>query len=518
MEIKGNIKNVKRIPDDESKNFKKTSEKDIVEINKNAKHPFHYIIDGFRYSWKQDLSNNRVNLRCATDRKNCSASIIISANDLKKIENKENGQITYNLSGVHGCKKENINKTDIANTSTTKEEKNTARTIIRNNITKPLNFFLEELNKLKFSLKYYEIKNLVYQEKNAKYPKNDDFLNNIDKITIDLNDDIDNKNLPFCFGYFKYINPNNKYREESFIIFTTVYQLKILRDANIIYIDATFRTAPKGFYQMLNIIADDSNSHINIPVAHIPMTHKTQFLYEHVLNTLLNIASDNGLELSFDSKTIMTDFEKPIRNAIKKISKGVKLKGCFFHFVKALWSKSKKLGLCCKNKIKYTKIIIFCLKMSTLLKREDQIQLFDDIDTFIDNLGENKSYILFKKYFDKNWKNNKFIIFDLINDNQVRSRTNNIAEGFHRKLNQLIEIQNPKCSLVVDVLKNIAIFNFKKSVKNLTVVKNEIEEYPDIWSSCYDYIIRFHKKYHCDLNIKKIIELKENAEFNIDKI
>ena len=126
--------------------------------------------------------------------------------------------------------------------------------------------------------------------------------------------------------------------------------------------------------------------------------------------------------------------------------------------------------------------------------------------------------MLFKKYFDKNWKNNKFIIFDLINDNQVRSRTNNIAEGFHRKLNQLIEIQNPKCSLVVDVLKNIAIFNFKKSVKNLTVVKNEIEEYPDIWSSCYDYIIRFHKKYHCDLNIKKIIELKENAEFNIDKI
>ena len=247
------------------------------------------------------------------------------------------------MSGVHVCKKENKIKTYITNTTTTKEEKNTARIIIRNNITKPLNFFVEELNKLKFSLKYNEIKNLVYQEKNAKYPKNDDFLNNIDKITIDLNDDIDNKNLPFCLGYFKYINPNNKYRQESFIIFTTIYQIKILRDATIIYMDGTFRTAPKGFYQMLNIIANDSNSHNNIPVAHIPITHKTLFLYEHVFNTLLNVASDNGLELSSDSKTIMTDFEKLIRHAIKNILKIVKLKGFFFHFVKALWSKSKKL-------------------------------------------------------------------------------------------------------------------------------------------------------------------------------
>ena len=122
--------------------------------------------------------------------------------------------------------------------------------------------------------------------------------------------------------------------------------------------DGTFRTTPKGFYQMLNIIAYDSISHNDIPIAHIPMTHKKQFLYEPVFNTILNFSSDNGLEISFDSKTIMTDFEKPIRNVIKKI-----LKGCYFHFVKALWSKSKKFGLCSKHKIKYTKIIIFSLKM-----------------------------------------------------------------------------------------------------------------------------------------------------------
>ena len=142
--------------------------------------------------------------------------------------------------------------------------------------------------------------------------------------------------------------------------------------------------------------------------------------------------------------------------------------------------------------------------MPILLKRKDQIQLFDDIEAFIHNLEDNKSYILFIKNFNKNWKNNKFIIFDLINDNQIRSKTNNIAEGFHRKLNQLIEIQNPKYSLVVDVIKNITINHFKKSVKSLTIVKHENESFPDIRRTCYDYIIRFHKNYHCNLNIKKI--------------
>ena len=92
-------------------------------MNKKLKHPFHYIIDEYRYSWKQDLANNRINLRCAMDRKICRASIIISATDLKKIENKEAWEITYNMSGVHGYKKEDKLKTDLTNTSNTKEEK-----------------------------------------------------------------------------------------------------------------------------------------------------------------------------------------------------------------------------------------------------------------------------------------------------------------------------------------------------------------------------------------------------------
>ena len=57
--------------------------------------------------------------------------------------------------------------------------------------------------------------------------------------------------------------------------------------------------------------------------------------------------------------TDLTDFEKPLQNAIKKNFPGAVIDGCFFHFVKLLWAKSKKLGLCKCDQLKKTKLIIF---------------------------------------------------------------------------------------------------------------------------------------------------------------
>ena len=41
----------------------------------------------------------------------------------------------------------------------------------------------------------------------------------------------------------------------------------------------------------------------------------------------------------------MTDFEIPLRKAIKNNFPGYILHGCFFHFCKAVWRKIKKLNL-----------------------------------------------------------------------------------------------------------------------------------------------------------------------------
>ena len=59
----------------------------------------------------------------------------------------------------------------------------------------------------------------------------------------------------------------------------------------------------------------------------------------------------------------MIDFEKPLQNAIKKNFPKAQVDGCYFHFVKLLWTKAKTLGLTTKNRLKITKILIFILKL-----------------------------------------------------------------------------------------------------------------------------------------------------------
>lgn len=59
----------------------------------------------------------------------------------------------------------------------------------------------------------------------------------------------------------------------------------------------------------------------------------------------------------------MADFEISLQKELRKNFINSKIDGCFFHYVKLLWSKTKKFGLCTKEKIKTTKIILFILKI-----------------------------------------------------------------------------------------------------------------------------------------------------------
>ena len=52
----------------------------------------------------------------------------------------------------------------------------------------------------------------------------------------------------------------------------------------------------------------------------------------------------------------MIDFEVGFQKSIKATIPDNLFSGCFFHYVKLLWDKAKRLGLSKKNKIKHIKI------------------------------------------------------------------------------------------------------------------------------------------------------------------
>ena len=132
-----------------------------------------------------------------------------------------------------------------------------AKTIIIQNKEKSLGWHISNLKNLNIILSDNKVKRLVYDIKEAHFPKDEDFLKNISQIKINDKNNAKLVENNFLYEYSKHINPNNNNREEKFIIYTTIFQLNKLALSDLIFIDATFRTSPKHFYQMLNILCKD---------------------------------------------------------------------------------------------------------------------------------------------------------------------------------------------------------------------------------------------------------------------
>ena len=90
---------------------------------------------------------------------------------------------------------------------------------------------------------------------------------------------------------------------------------------------------------------------------------------------------DFKIEIDFKKISIMTDFERGIRKALKEVFDGKPLYDCYFHFIKNLWEKEKQFGLFKRDLRKTTSIIIFSMKMYPYLIRE----LITSVNGFVKN-------------------------------------------------------------------------------------------------------------------------------------
>ena len=64
-------------------------------------------------------------------------------------------------------------------------------------------------------------------------------------------------------------------------------------------------------------------------------------------------------DIKFSDKSIMCDFEKSLRTAIKSNLKDIELQGCYFHYAKGIYKRCKDYHLFTKNKKKETKLHLF---------------------------------------------------------------------------------------------------------------------------------------------------------------
>ena len=123
------------------------------------------------------------------------------------------------------------------------------------------------------------------------------------------------------------------------------FQINYFQEISELFIDGTFKVAPKNWYQLLNIFGYDKKHNIYKPLAFIILNTKSEEIYNEVLEKIIELVKSNTSLKSFKDIKIMSDFEIGLRRAIKNKFEDCLLDGCYFHFCKAIWKKIKKLNL-----------------------------------------------------------------------------------------------------------------------------------------------------------------------------
>ena len=426
----------------------------------------------YKYSYKDRLTADYYTYRC-THRTKCKVVIKIKKSELIKYKEEQNLDLNYEITSKE--KNHTCNNAIIKEKKTNKTENNSIATaLILSNINKPISFHLENFKNNNLYKTKNQVERLLQKIRENNFPLDVDFLKDISKITITLDNEPELTNINICYKYVHILNPNKKNFLEKYIIFTTTFQMKMLKKSKQIFIDGTFKSCPRGYYQILNITSFIDEINGNIPIFMIPISGKSEFIYNKVFFDIKEILSENNISLNDIAKNIMCDFEPSLIKSVKKNFTNSKVDGCYFHFVKLMWSKAKSLGLCNRNNIKLTKILVFILKLLPFLPHDERENLFKKTEEYFSINSENEKKLLL--YFKKNWLKNKYIDYYELSNDEYLSRTNNYVESFHAYLNSILESYHPKISYLIEkyseYLRNVYL-KFKTSLVKNSVLKKE---------------------------------------------
>ena len=150
----------------------------------------------------------------------------------------------------------------------------------------------------------------------------------------------------------------------------------------------------------------------------------------------------------------MLDFEKASRKALKVNFPEADIKGCYYHYAKALWAKAKKYGLTRKKISFETYTLIFSFKIYQFIPVKDKNDYLNEIFSLYSDKPEYKKLV---KYFVKNLKDCNFLDFEYLDKVQIQERTDNVSENFNKNLNKLIGRPHPKVSYLVEKLKEYTV-------------------------------------------------------------
>jgi hypothetical protein len=232
------------------------------------------------------------------------------------------------------------------------------------------------------------------------------------------------------------------------MLFTTAQDLIKLGQADEVYVDGTFKAAPPPFYQLFTIhsrIGYDANHTTLMARAYMLLPGKTTAVYLAALNQLMTLMGQHmpaGAALQWTK--VSADFEVGLLNALRHADfdpeGALQLGCCHFHFCSAVYKRfAASMADLYRHGQGVRKFVrrLFALPFLPvhLVQPAYEVLLAQAVPA--DLLGD-ANWPAFQAYFRSTWIDNARNRH-LANVFNRERRTNNDVEGYHQRLNKILQ-------------------------------------------------------------------------------
>ena len=216
--------------------------------------------------------------------------------------------------------------------------------------------------------------------------------------------------------------------DNKIIAFASDRGLKELSNAETYYVDGTFDTAPRLFYQLITIHAFVLG--VMLPLVFGLLPNKEQRTYVRFMTMVKDKAAALGYHLK--PVRIMQDFELGLMNANLLVFPEVAMKGCFFHYAQCLWRKIQNLGLAVDYKDSDVVRAWFRKVLALPFVPEQQVaEAFASICRSAPDVSRVSEFIC---YYNSTWISGQYPMRVWNFFRYCGPRTNNHVEGYHSRL------------------------------------------------------------------------------------
>ncbi|XP_052119465.1 uncharacterized protein LOC127748746, partial [Frankliniella occidentalis] len=266
-------------------------------------------------------------------------------------------------------------------------------------------------------------------------------------------------------------------RQNRILIFASKDHLRKLAASSVWHLDGTFDTPPEIFAQILTMHGEYHNE--TLPLVYALLPNKTQDTYHRAIDAVIDACERYRLRRPAP-RTVITDMEKGLMNAVQALFPATELRLCLFHLRQAAFRKIQSLGLQPAYQDDNNDTVRTSFREVVglaFVPTEDVEEAFNEAKAaaprsmrdFVKYFEE--TYVLGKRARNRRQRRPPRYLPALWNQHQAardnEPRTNNQTEGWHNRFQLVVGKSHPTLYKIID--------EFKKEEADTRVMLNEID-------------------------------------------